>query len=66
MDLSKALNFKDSQEWRQWLQQNHDVENSALLFIYKKRSGKNGISYDRALEEALYPVDPMNLIPENI
>ena len=53
MELSKALDFKDGQEWRQWLQLNHDVENDALLLIYKKRSTKAGISYDKALEEAL-------------
>ena len=53
MDISAALYFDNSQEWRQWLQLNHDIENDALLLIYKKRSGKTGISYDKALEEAL-------------
>ena len=53
MELRKALDFKDSQEWHKWLQINHDVENVAWLFIHKKRSTKSGISYHEALEEAL-------------
>jgi uncharacterized protein YdeI (YjbR/CyaY-like superfamily) len=53
MDLDKALDFQDSQEWRKWLQLYHNSESEAWLFIYKKRSNKTGISYDEALEEAL-------------
>lgn len=53
MEIDKALYFKNGQEWRQWLQMNHNIENEARLFIYKKRSGKTGISYNEALEEAL-------------
>ncbi|MFC1912434.1 YdeI family protein [Chloroflexota bacterium] len=53
MDISAALYFQGSQEWHQWLQLNHDLENEAWLFIYKKHSSKAGVSYDEALEEAL-------------
>jgi uncharacterized protein YdeI (YjbR/CyaY-like superfamily) len=53
MEISKALLFKDGQEWRRWLESNHDAEKEAWLFIYKKGSGKTGIGYDEALEEAL-------------
>jgi uncharacterized protein YdeI (YjbR/CyaY-like superfamily) len=52
MDI-KALYFKNSHEWRHWLSQNHDKEKEAWPVFYKKHSGKTGISYDEALEEAL-------------
>ncbi|MFC2035405.1 YdeI family protein [Chloroflexota bacterium] len=53
MELSKAFDFKNSQEWHKWIQKNHESENEAWLFIYKKNSSKLGIGYDRAVEEAL-------------
>ena len=50
---TKTLNLKNNHDWRNWLLQNHDQEKEAWLVIYKKHSGKTGISYDEALEEAL-------------
>ena len=52
MDID-ALYFKNGHEWHEWLSQNHDKEKEAWLIYYKKTSGKAGISYDEALEEAL-------------
>ena len=52
MDI-KTIHFRNSNEWRYWLSQNHSIRKEAWLFIYKKRSNKTGISYDEALEEAL-------------
>jgi uncharacterized protein YdeI (YjbR/CyaY-like superfamily) len=53
VELSEALDFKDSQEWYRWLEQNHDKETEAWLVIYKKRSKQTGLQYDEALVEAL-------------
>jgi uncharacterized protein YdeI (YjbR/CyaY-like superfamily) len=53
MELDRALYFKNSREWRKWLERNHDRENEAWLIHYKKRSGKSGVSYSEALDEAL-------------
>ena len=47
------LYFKNGQEWRKWLQQNHSETNVAWLVHNKKSSGKTGIGYEEALEEAL-------------
>ena len=47
------LEFQDKNEWRNWLLQNHDKEREAWLIFYKKNSGKTGMSYNAALEEAL-------------
>ncbi len=48
-----AVYIKDSADWRRWLDENHDSRPEAWLVIYKKHSGKTGITYDEALEEAL-------------
>ncbi len=53
MELDKALYFKSSRAWRRWLEKNHDKESEALLIHYKKGSGKSGVSYSEALDEAL-------------
>jgi len=53
METSEALFFENGQQWRTWLQQNHAEKNAIWLTHYKKNSGKTGISYDEALEEAL-------------
>ncbi len=53
MDIDKALHFKDSQEWRQWLEENGDSAKEAWLIHFKKHSNKVSISYSDALEEAL-------------
>jgi uncharacterized protein YdeI (YjbR/CyaY-like superfamily) len=52
MDI-QTLDFQNSHEWHHWLLQNHGKEKEAWLIFYKKNSGKTGISYDEALEEAL-------------
>ena len=48
---SDRLYFGNTQEWREWLSQNHDKETEAWLVIQKKRSSKAGIRYDEALDE---------------
>ncbi len=43
----------DRKAWRQWLQKYHVKEPGVWLIYYKKNSGKSGISYNDAVEEAL-------------
>jgi uncharacterized protein YdeI (YjbR/CyaY-like superfamily) len=53
MDINTALNFKDAQEWRHWLEKKHNTTREAWLVIYKKSSKQIGLRYDESLEEAL-------------
>jgi uncharacterized protein YdeI (YjbR/CyaY-like superfamily) len=47
------LYFANREEWRSWLENNHATGKEAWLLHYKKGSGKPGISYEDAVEEAL-------------
>lgn len=53
MNADKALHFKDSQEWRRWLEENSNNVQEVWLVHYKKGCGKVSISHDEAVEEAL-------------
>lgn len=45
--------FKAQSDWRNWLDKNHDKRSELLVRFYKKASGKSGITYAEALDEAL-------------
>lgn len=45
--------MKERGDWRLWLQENHAVQREVWLRLYRRGSGKTGISYDEAVEEAL-------------
>jgi uncharacterized protein YdeI (YjbR/CyaY-like superfamily) len=45
--------FRTAAEWRAWLARNHAREKDLLLGFYKKGSGRAGITYAQALDEAL-------------
>ena len=47
------LYVKTRQQWRKWLQKNYSSEKEVWLIYYKKQSGKPGILYDDAVEEAI-------------
>ncbi|MGD0582732.1 MAG: YdeI/OmpD-associated family protein [Bacteroidales bacterium] len=47
------LYFQTRDEWRDWLEKNHDTSESVWLIYFKKSSGKSRIPYDDAVEEAL-------------
>ena len=53
MELSSALYFKNRDEWRKWLEKNHNKEKEVWLIHYKKHSGKTGIQHQEAVEEAI-------------
>ncbi|MGA2878073.1 MAG: YdeI/OmpD-associated family protein [Bryobacteraceae bacterium] len=44
---------KDRVEWRRWLAKNFSRREEIWLGFYKKASGKQTVSYDHAVEEAL-------------
>ncbi len=47
------LHFCEREAWRAWLAERHDKQREVRLIFYKGHSGKSGISYDAAVEEAL-------------
>lgn len=52
-DDIKTFYPKTKQEWRQWLLENHQSEDSIWLLSYKKKSGKPGVDWSDAVDEAL-------------
>lgn len=44
---------ENNQQWRQWLQENHDSKQAVWVVFYKKSSGKPTISWSDAVNEAL-------------
>jgi uncharacterized protein YdeI (YjbR/CyaY-like superfamily) len=44
---------KNRQEWREWLDQNHKLEESVWLIYYKKKSNTPTVQYSEAVDEAL-------------
>ncbi|MFN3999382.1 YdeI/OmpD-associated family protein [Algoriphagus sp.] len=44
---------KSRQEWRDWLQENHDKKQSIWLIYYKKESKQPSLVYSDAVDEAL-------------
>jgi len=56
MELFKdlpVLLFTSSEKWRDWLEANHDQSRGVWLKHAKKASGKESVSYQEALDEAL-------------
>lgn len=53
MTTDKTLNIKTRTEWRNWLQQNFNIENEVWLVYAKKSTGEERIQYNDAVEEAL-------------
>jgi uncharacterized protein YdeI (YjbR/CyaY-like superfamily) len=49
----QQLTFNTRDQFRRWLEANHDKEEGIWLVYYKKKTGIPGILYDEAVEEAL-------------
>jgi uncharacterized protein YdeI (YjbR/CyaY-like superfamily) len=49
----KATFFVSPAKFRQWLEKNHNKKTELLVGFYKKGSGRKGISYPEAVDEAL-------------
>jgi uncharacterized protein YdeI (YjbR/CyaY-like superfamily) len=52
-DPLEVLYDMDRADWRRWLKKNHDSSTGVRLAIFKKGSGKLGVTYEEAVEEAL-------------
>ena len=48
-----AITAETREKWRGWLKSNHQSEKSIWLIMYKKDSGRESVTYDEAVEEAL-------------
>src|SRR5437763_3294379 len=53
MKISKALYVTSRDDWRAWLEKNHETEKEVWLVYYKKHTNRPRIPYDDAVEEAL-------------
>lgn len=53
MKSSDEFYTSNRDDWRAWLEKNHDIKKEVWLIFYKKHTGKPNISYDDAVEEAL-------------
>ncbi|OGO32131.1 MAG: hypothetical protein A2Z29_03560 [Chloroflexi bacterium RBG_16_56_11] len=51
--IGKTLYVNNRKSWRVWLAKNHDREKEIWLIYYRKATGKQRISYNNAVEEAL-------------
>ena len=53
MEITKTLYARNRNEFRKWLEKNHDKEKDIWLVYYKKHTRKETISYNDAVEEAI-------------
>lgn len=53
MKKPKRIYFKNKEEWRKWLEDNHDKETRISLIKYKKHTGKPSMSHKESMQEAI-------------
>jgi uncharacterized protein YdeI (YjbR/CyaY-like superfamily) len=53
MEMQTPVFFKSSGELRKWFQKNHNKASELWLGFYNVKSGKKGITYKEAVDEAL-------------
>ncbi|WP_289501016.1 hypothetical protein [Gloeocapsopsis sp. IPPAS B-1203] len=53
IDDLETFQAQDRQQWREWLEKNHDTSSGIWLIYYKVKSGKPSIQYSEAVKEAL-------------
>lgn len=53
MDNIEQHYFKNTNEWRSWLLENHTIFNSVYLIFYKKGHGKQSMEWEEAVKVAL-------------
>ena len=49
----RAMYVNNREDWRKWLEKNHDKEKELWLIYYKANTGKPSIPYEDSVEEAL-------------
>jgi uncharacterized protein YdeI (YjbR/CyaY-like superfamily) len=53
MEITKTLYVKTRNDWRNWLKKYYKTKKEIWLVFQNKSSGKTGITYEDAVEEAL-------------
>ena len=53
MKITKTFHAAGRSEWRDWLNANHSAQGEVWLIFYKKEKGRQQISYNASVEEAL-------------
>lgn len=53
MEIGETLHVTKREQWRKWLEKNHQSRKEIWLVFYLKDSGKPFLPYDEAVEEAL-------------
>jgi uncharacterized protein YdeI (YjbR/CyaY-like superfamily) len=53
IDADGRRSMRSRDQWRAWLAENHATATEMCLVFYKKHTGKPGLTYIEALEEAL-------------
>ena len=53
LDVAPQVHADDRATWRAWLEANHATESGAWLVTWRPRSGRIGLDYEAAIEEAL-------------
>ena len=53
MKITKSFTPSDQNEWRRWLEKNHNRESEVWLVYFKPASGKSNLDYESSVEEAL-------------
>jgi uncharacterized protein YdeI (YjbR/CyaY-like superfamily) len=51
--MEEGLAFKTRAAWRRWLSAHHGASKVQWLIFFKKQSGKKGLTYEEAVEEAI-------------
>lgn len=49
----KQIEIKNKQDFRKWLQKNHDKETKVQIIIHKKHTGKPTLSHNEQIREAI-------------
>jgi uncharacterized protein YdeI (YjbR/CyaY-like superfamily) len=53
LDEAPRIQFDDRERWRAWLAENHATARGVWLVTWRPRSGRVGLDYEAAIEEAL-------------
>lgn len=53
MEITQTLYVTNRNDWRNWLEKNHEIKKEIWMIFYKKDSEKTSLKYDEAVEEAL-------------
>jgi uncharacterized protein YdeI (YjbR/CyaY-like superfamily) len=53
LDVAPQVHADDRATWREWLETNHQTTRGAWLVTWRARSGRVGLDYEAAIEEAL-------------